>query len=91
MKTGTIIKSSAGHDKGSFYVIVGYDGAKPLIADGRRRKLEKPKAKNPKHIEKTNTVIETAELTNKKLRSYLHSFNFPANPEKEGALCQKKM
>ncbi|MCL2638951.1 MAG: KOW domain-containing RNA-binding protein [Oscillospiraceae bacterium] len=75
--TGTIVKSTSGHDKNSFYVIVGYDGEKPLIADGRRRKLEKPKAKNPKHISKTNTVIGMEKLTDKKLRSCLHSFNFP--------------
>jgi ribosomal protein L14E/L6E/L27E len=83
MKTGTIIKSIAGHDKGSFYVIVGYDGEKPLIADGRRRKLENPKAKNPRHIKKTNTIAETAELTNKKLRALLHSFNFPGEAKGE--------
>jgi ribosomal protein L14E/L6E/L27E len=82
-KEGTIIMSKAGHDKGSFYAVVGSDGGKPLIADGRRRKLAKPKAKNPKHIARTNTVIDMTDLTDKKLRGYLHSFNFPENPEKE--------
>jgi ribosomal protein L14E/L6E/L27E len=77
MIIGTIVKSTSGHDKDSFYVIVGYDGGKPLIADGRRRKLEKPKAKNSKHIEKTNTAADMADLTDKKLRALLHSFNFP--------------
>jgi len=77
LQTGTIVKSKAGHDKESFYVIVGYDGEKPLIADGRRRKLKNPKAKNPKHISKTNTAVNMADLTDKKLRGYLHSFNFP--------------
>ena len=77
IKTGTIIKSMSGHDKGSFYIIVGVQDNKPLIADGRRRKLEKPKVKNPKHISKTNTSIETIDLTNKKIRALLHSFNFP--------------
>jgi len=77
LQIGTIIKSKAGHDGGSFYVITGYDGEKPLIADGRRRKLAKPKAKNTKHISKTNTTVDMTDLTDKKLRSYLHSFNFP--------------
>jgi ribosomal protein L14E/L6E/L27E len=77
MKIGTIIKSTAGHDKDSFFVVVGMKDEKPLIADGRRRKLEKPKAKNPKHISKTNETVEMTDLTNKKLRSFLHSFNFP--------------
>ncbi|MCL2109239.1 MAG: KOW domain-containing RNA-binding protein [Oscillospiraceae bacterium] len=77
IEIGTIIKSISGHDKHSFYVIVGYDNDSPLIADGRRRKLAKPKRKNPKHLSKTNTVIDMADLTDKKLRKALHSFNFP--------------
>ena len=76
-KTGTVVISNAGHDKGIFHVVVGYEGDKPLIADGRRRKLQKPKAKNPKHLSKTNTVIDMTELTDKKLRAALHSFNYP--------------
>ena len=77
MKTGTIVKSTAGHDKDSFYVVVGQEGGKPLIADGRRRKLQKPKTKNPKHISKTNTEVEMTDLTDKKLRNFLHGLNFP--------------
>jgi len=77
IEIGTIVKSTSGHDKDSFYVIVGVRESLPLIADGRRRKLGKPKAKNPKHIARTNTTIDMAELTDKKLRGYLHSFNFP--------------
>ncbi|MCL1823123.1 MAG: KOW domain-containing RNA-binding protein [Oscillospiraceae bacterium] len=77
MEIGTIIKSISGHDKGSFYAVVGFEKQTPLIADGRRRKLEKPKKKNPKHIAKTNTVIKITDLTNKKLRAELHGFNFP--------------
>lgn len=79
-KTGTIVKSMSGHDKGSFYAIVGSESGTPLIADGRRRKVEKPKKKNQRHISATNTVIEPAVLngiTNRKLRGVLHPFNFP--------------
>ncbi|MCL2018647.1 MAG: KOW domain-containing RNA-binding protein [Oscillospiraceae bacterium] len=78
IELGTIVKSKSGRDKGSFYVVVGYKDDTPLIADGRRRKLEKPKAKNLKHISKTNTITQTSELTNRKLRAVLHGFNFPA-------------
>jgi ribosomal protein L14E/L6E/L27E len=78
MDIGTIVKSLSGHDKNSFYIVVGFKNNMPLIADGRRRKLAKPKAKNPKHIAKTNTVTEPAELTDKKIRALLHDLNFPA-------------
>ena len=81
MKTGTIVKSTSGHDKEIYHVIIGYEGDMPLIADGRRRKLQNPKKKNPKHLSKTNTVIDMTDLTDKKLRAALHSYNFPKQPE----------
>ncbi|MCL2078117.1 MAG: KOW domain-containing RNA-binding protein [Oscillospiraceae bacterium] len=87
IKIGTIVKSVSGRDKGSFYAVVGYDeeANAPLIADGRRRKIENPKRKNPRHISVTNTIIEQGILngiTNKKLRNFLHEFNFPLNRER---------
>lgn len=47
---GCFCRSLTGHDKGSIYVIVDN---KPniLVCDGRIRTLEKPKRKNPKHLE----------------------------------------
>lgn len=49
LEYGEVVFSAAGHDKGSFYAVVGAgeDGS-PLIADGKRRKLVSPKRKNPK-------------------------------------------
>ena len=72
MVRGQIVKSLAGHDAGSFYVVVKSEEDVVWIADGKLRKLEKPKRKNPKHVGKTNTVLDLAELdTDKKLRNYL--------------------
>jgi len=84
IKNGTIVKSISGHDKGSFYAIVCSENGIPFIADGRRRKIENPKRKNPKHISVTNTVIELTELTNRKLRGVLHPFNFPGEIRMRG-------
>ena len=41
----------AGHDRGKLYVIVGYEDGKYLLADGKRRTLEKPRRKQRKHLE----------------------------------------
>jgi ribosomal protein L14E/L6E/L27E len=72
---GTVVRSAAGHDKNRFYVIVKSEAGYVWIADGKERKLEKPKRKNPRHVAFTNTVLELAEVTsNKKLRTMLEPF-----------------
>ena len=72
---GQIVKSISGRDKGLFFVVIGLEGDFTLIADGKCRKVEKPKRKSLKHLRMTNTVIELDNLTNKKLRSVLNSYN----------------
>ena len=72
---GQIVRSISGHDKGLFLVVIGLDGNFALIADGKCRKVEKPKRKSLKHLGMTNTTIELDNLTNKKLRSVLNSYN----------------
>ena len=77
MKTlkGSIVKAISGRDKDLFFVVVGMEDKFILIADGNTRKLEKPKLKSLKHVQLTNTVIETDDLTNKKLRNVLLGFH----------------
>lgn len=84
MELGLIVKSKVGHDSGSFYVVVKIDEKGLYIADGRRRKLLKPKLKNKKHLAKTNTIVDLDSInTDKKLRRVLWEFNFPHNPVAE--------
>ena len=47
--------------------------------DGKLRKVERPKKKNPLHLQKTLTTVELAEITNKKLRSALSVLNRSAD------------
>lgn len=71
---GSVVKCLAGREKNSFYVAVGIHDGFVEIADGKERKLESPKRKNIKHISPTKTVIDTKELTNKKLRKLINEF-----------------
>ncbi|MDR0219800.1 MAG: KOW domain-containing RNA-binding protein [Lachnospiraceae bacterium] len=48
---GLFAESLAGHDKGQVYVIVGAEGAYAYVADGRLKRIEKPKRKNIKHLQ----------------------------------------
>lgn len=73
IKAGSVVISSAGHDKGRFMLVVGADGGRVLVADGKERKLESPKKKNIKHIRCTSMSIDLEGLTDKKLRRTLNA------------------
>ena len=42
--------STAGHDRGTLYLVLEEDGGSVLLADGKLRKLARPKKKNRKHL-----------------------------------------
>lgn len=78
MERGQVVISLAGHDKGDLLVIAGFDKNRVLVCDGKQRKLERPKAKNPKHIKETEILLsEDSIATNRKIRKTL---NKTANP-----------
>lgn len=64
IERGCVVQSIAGRDAGGFFVVLDVEGGFATIADGRLRKLEKPKRKRQKHLRRTNTVVNVAELTN---------------------------
>ncbi|MCD8158376.1 MAG: KOW domain-containing RNA-binding protein [Clostridiales bacterium] len=53
---GQMVYSKNGRDKGEAFIIVGIEGDYLLLADGKRRKLEKPKHKKMIHVQKVNKV-----------------------------------
>lgn len=79
-KIGMIVRSAAGHDRGNFLVITAVEGDFAFIADGKERKLEKPKKKRLKHLKLTNTVIDTDNLIDKGLRKIISSFTETQDP-----------
>ncbi|MCH5324736.1 MAG: KOW domain-containing RNA-binding protein [Eubacterium sp.] len=81
MTVGMVVKSAAGRDSGSWYVIVRVEDGFAYIADGKTHKLDKPKKKNPLHLRKTLTVLDLTDITDKKLRLALMSFGLRANTE----------
>lgn len=64
---GQIVYSKSGHDKGDALMVLSVDEDWVWLADGRRRKLEKPKRKKRIHIQPTSYVEkETAEKLRRK-------------------------
>lgn len=82
---GLVVKVIAGHDKDNFFIIKKVVNDKlVLIADGKSRKLEKPKQKNIKHLRFTGTVIDLDQLTDKKLRRVLSDYSQNTVTERGG-------
>ena len=69
---GKIVFSKAGRDKGKAMVITAVTENYLLVCDGKERRLERPKRKNPKHLQFTNTRLEPNLFeTNRALRKSL--------------------
>lgn len=51
LNVSNIVLSTAGRDKGTYYVVVGTNQNKVLVADGKCKTIEKPKQKNIKHLQ----------------------------------------
>ena len=72
VEKGSVVRSMAGHDKGTLYLVLGAEKDRMLLCDGKRRPLDRPKRKSGKHIRKTNTVLDLAGMdTDKKVRRAL--------------------
>lgn len=71
---GSIVKAVAGREKNGFFVVLDCDSVFAYIADGKRRKVEKPKKKKLIHISPTGTVIEGSIKTNPQIRKILNNF-----------------
>lgn len=76
LKKGTIVCSAAGHDKGMFFVVLSANGQTVSLCNGKQRPLERPKAKNIKHICPTLHVLsEHSMKTNREIRRSLNTFS----------------
>lgn len=73
LKTGSVVAAEAGRDSGKLFAVISIDGNRCMIADGKSRKLDKPKCKNIKHIRLTDSMIDLNDITDKKLRIALRT------------------
>lgn len=62
LRRGDVVRSLAGHDKGTLFCVVDTDGDFLLLADGKERKLHAPKRKRRKHAQRAGTSDHPALL-----------------------------
>ena len=71
---GSVVIAKAGRDKGKPFVVTEViDSRYALIADGKRRPLERPKKKNLIHLQATSAAVDCV-TTNRQLRIFLREF-----------------
>ena len=51
-----IVRSLRGHDSGTLYCVIGIEGDRLLLADGRRRRVGCPKRKSCGHVAAVDSV-----------------------------------
>lgn len=82
-RIGQLVRVLQGREEGQFAVIIKIlDERFVLIADGDKRKFDRPKKKNINHLEcfsevspeVQNSILETGRVTNGKLRYAIHKF-----------------
>ena len=54
---GQVVYSKCGRDKGCAFIVISSEVGYVYIADGKTRRLEKPKRKKVKHIQPTKYVF----------------------------------
>ena len=65
VEIGSICYSTAGRDRGRYFIVVGMEDGFAYIADGKLRKIEKPKKKKLMHLK---AMPQKAEMLALKLR-----------------------
>ena len=87
-----IVMSLNGRDAGKFFFVIDTKGVYALLADGKGRRLEKPKNKKLKHLRfadrrecRASVKIKNGEkITNNEIRRSLADFKAEANGEEGG-------
>ena len=86
-----IVKSTAGRDEGDFFFVLDTQGEFLLLADGKSRRVEKPKKKKRKHVSfagESHSVVadkirSSEKITNSELRKAIAAY-VGGNQDQEG-------
>jgi len=87
-----VVTSLNGRDAGKVFLVVGTDNEYSLLADGKGRRIEKPKRKKHKHIKRerklddqiATKLITGEKVTNNDIRRVLAAYT--ANCEDKGGM-----
>lgn len=86
MKRGCVVVSSAGKDSGCIMAVLRAEPGALWVSDGRKRPVQRPKRKNPRHVTALECQVDEASMaTNRELRRALAAIRSHADrPEPTG-------
>lgn len=75
---GRFAVSKAGHDAGTVYLIIGQEGERLLLCDGRCKPLTKPKKKSGRHVQISTVMADEPVLSGllKKEKIFDHQIKY---------------
>ena len=74
LEIGQVVLAKAGRDKGRLLAVTAIGADRVLVCDGKERPLERPKAKNPRHLQATAMHLDPQSMaTNRKLKQALRA------------------
>ncbi|MCL2507563.1 MAG: KOW domain-containing RNA-binding protein [Oscillospiraceae bacterium] len=77
LEKGSVVKSLAGRDKGKLLMVTDVSEKGIAVCDGRERPLNRPKLKNPRHIQDTGLRLDITGVTgDKALKKLLAGLSF---------------
>ena len=87
-----IVRSIAGRDQGKLFYVIETDGAYVLVANGKERRLERPKRKKLKHVRKVPRaesrvaakILSGEKVLNSELRRDLAKISQDFNSQNQG-------
>lgn len=72
LERGTVVRSSAGRDKGRLLAVMQVSEKHVTVCDGKERPIDRPKSKNIRHVEYVGASVNEAEMaTNRALKKAL--------------------
>ncbi len=84
-KRGTVVTVLRGKQKGALMCVTGENENSVLLCDGKKRRLNNPKLKNPKHTENLSCVLSEEQMrTDKQIRKALRLIS-------EAKKCQNRI
>ena len=89
-----VVISTAGRDRGKLFYVIDTDGIYLTLANGKERKLEKPKQKKLKHVRKVarsrtrvaEKICSGERVLNSELRRDLAAFSQNNNSHNQGGM-----
>lgn len=74
MQAGDIVRATAGKDRGKIFLVTECGDGYGMIVNGRRRRVQSPKKKSLRHLQKIAAAALPHPLTNKVVLKLLRPY-----------------